>query len=193
MSIKTPYGRACVNGDGYPTISSVKEGNRGKKVHTCSLEEKLGRKLKPGYECHHLDNDKLNWDPENLIEISKADHLSLHHKDKEVSKETRKKLSELNTGKVLTQEHKDNISDGLKDHEVSIETRERLSKLNKGKKHTKMAGENHPNTDLTNQKVRMIKVMLRSDIKTRKQIAKLFNVSIDVIRRIHNNQTWKDV
>jgi predicted GIY-YIG superfamily endonuclease len=47
--------------------------------------------------------------------------------------------------------------------------------------------------DLTVAKVRMIKVMLRSDIKTLKQIANLFNVSIGAISHIKQGISWPDV
>jgi hypothetical protein len=54
-------------------------------------------------------------------------------------------------------------------------------------------GENNPSAILTEKRVRMIKVMLRSDIKTINQIAKLFNVCPETIRNIKKGKSWKEV
>jgi hypothetical protein len=56
-----------------------------------------------------------------------------------------------------------------------------------------LQGENNPSAVLTVKRVRMIKVMLRSDIKTVKQIAKLFNVHPSTIYSIKNGNSWPDV
>jgi hypothetical protein len=95
MSIETKYGTACLDGD-YWRISSVKEGNRNKKVCRLVLEEELGRPIKDGYDCHHKDFNKQNDTKENLIEISHSEHQILHKK-----------------GINKTSEHKSNISKTL--------------------------------------------------------------------------------
>jgi len=46
------------------------------------LEEKLGRPLPNGMEPHHLNSIKIDDRPENLIEISHAEHAKLHMLDK---------------------------------------------------------------------------------------------------------------
>lgn len=49
------------------------------------------------------------------------------------SEETRKKLSEINKGKPLSEEHRKNISKSLKGHEVSEETKQKMSETKKGR------------------------------------------------------------
>jgi group I intron endonuclease len=66
---------------------------------------------------------------------------------------------------------------------------------NKGKTmpQCSLKGEKNGNSSLTVKKVRMIKVMLRSDIRTIKQIAKLFNVHPNTIKNIKSGANWSDV
>lgn len=48
-------------------------------VHILVAEEKLGRKLKKGEVVHHVDENKLNNDPDNLIVFkTNADHAAYH-------------------------------------------------------------------------------------------------------------------
>jgi len=46
--------------------------------HRLILEDKLGRLLQEDELCHHLDGNSLNNNPNNLIAISKADHMREH-------------------------------------------------------------------------------------------------------------------
>jgi len=57
-----------------------KIGDDGKIVyiHRQVMEEKLGRKLKPGELVHHKDENKLNNDPDNL-ELSNSIKHGKHH------------------------------------------------------------------------------------------------------------------
>jgi hypothetical protein len=57
----------------------------------------------------------------------------------------------------------------------------------------RMKGENNPLAKLTEKRVRMLKVMFRSDIKTVKQLSKLFGVSETTIRRVKNGDSWSHV
>lgn len=51
-----------------------------KYSHRIIAEKKLGRKLKPEEVVHHIDEDKSNNDPDNLIVFAtKADHTSYHN------------------------------------------------------------------------------------------------------------------
>lgn len=51
----------------------------GRHVHRTVAEQKIGRPLKPGEVVHHIDGNKENNDPENLIVISsQAEHARLH-------------------------------------------------------------------------------------------------------------------
>lgn len=44
--------------------------------HIVIMEKKIGRKLRKGERVHHIDHDKLNNDPENLMLFkSHSDHL----------------------------------------------------------------------------------------------------------------------
>ena len=46
--------------------------------HRVVLENKIGRKLLATERCHHIDLNKLNNDPNNLICMSSSEHSSLH-------------------------------------------------------------------------------------------------------------------
>jgi group I intron endonuclease len=56
-----------------------------------------------------------------------------------------------------------------------------------------MQGKNNTKAELTDSKVRMIRVMLRSDIKTQEQIGKLFGVGQAAISRIKLGKGWTHV
>jgi hypothetical protein len=43
------------------------------------MEEKLGRKLDPHEIVHHLDENKSNNSPENLVVMDRLEHAKLHH------------------------------------------------------------------------------------------------------------------
>jgi len=38
------------------------------------LEKKLGRKLRPGEECHHKDHNPRNYEDRNLEVLTKEEH-----------------------------------------------------------------------------------------------------------------------
>jgi hypothetical protein len=59
-----------VNTDGYLQISAGPL--RGVYVHRLVLEAKLGRKLEPFEEAHHINGDRLDPRPENL-EVAKVE------------------------------------------------------------------------------------------------------------------------
>jgi len=50
------------------------------EVHKYNIEQKLGRKLKPGELVHHKDEDKLNNDPDNLEITTRSLHSKYHLK-----------------------------------------------------------------------------------------------------------------
>lgn len=51
----------------------------GEQFHRKVAEEIIGRKLIKGVEVvHHIDLDKLNNEPSNLVVLTKAEHASLH-------------------------------------------------------------------------------------------------------------------
>lgn len=49
-------------------------------VHRTVMEQKLGRKLKPGELVHHKDENKLNNDPDNLELTNRSKHAKEHWK-----------------------------------------------------------------------------------------------------------------
>lgn len=53
----------------------------GVHEHRIVAEEKLGRKLNPGEVVHHIDGDKRNNDPDNLMVFpSQKEHIEWHLK-----------------------------------------------------------------------------------------------------------------
>ena len=128
IKIHTKYGTAKLN-EGYYQISSNKEGNQGKKLHRLIFEEYHKCTLDKNDIIHHIDGDKLNNHPANLICMSRKAHLKLHHTGKNhkgknnpmygkhFSEETRKKMSEAQKGekhhmygKHFPKEHRKNLS-----------------------------------------------------------------------------------
>lgn len=56
---------------------------RTKRIHRLIAEQKLGRPLKKGEVVHHIDGDKTNNDPSNLmIFASQAEHMKYHKGEK---------------------------------------------------------------------------------------------------------------
>lgn len=57
---------------------------KGRHVHRVVAEEKLGRKLRPGEVVHHIDHNKRNNAPENLMVFkSQKDHVKFHAREKQ--------------------------------------------------------------------------------------------------------------
>ncbi len=42
------------------------------------MEQKIGRRLRPGEVVHHIDGDPANDDPENLALMTHVDHARMH-------------------------------------------------------------------------------------------------------------------
>ena len=71
----TKFGKAYQRKDGYYQISSGI--HQGKLLHRLIYEENFGS-IPEGFHVHHLDKDKSNLDPSNMILLSKSNHHKLH-------------------------------------------------------------------------------------------------------------------
>lgn len=74
-----------------------------------------------------------------LIFLTHSEHISLHHKGKTFSEETRRKISEAKKGKLLSEEHRRKMSEakkGKKRMPFSEEHRRKISEAKKGKQHS---------------------------------------------------------
>lgn len=73
--LKTKFGNAYKRKDGYYQISSG--ANQGKLLHRLIYEECYGT-IPEGFCIHHIDGDKENNSPGNLMLLSKSNHHHLH-------------------------------------------------------------------------------------------------------------------
>ena len=73
-------GGLTVSSGGYLqfTASKANGAHAGKLLHQVICEWKEGRPIPDGHHVHHLDGNKLNNHPENLVSMSAADHARLH-------------------------------------------------------------------------------------------------------------------
>jgi len=104
QTIKTKFGSASINADGYYQIKSINEGNRGKLLHRLIYEDFWGVKLPPQISIHHKDFNKLNNCILNLEAMTISDHQKLHHEGE----------NNIFKGITLTKEHKQKISNSMK-------------------------------------------------------------------------------
>lgn len=84
---------------------------------------------------HHVDEDKGNNDPTNIVAIHHPCHMKLHHTGKHVSEETRRKLADAQRGKRHSAETRRKISEAGRGRIVSAETRAKMSAAHTGKPH----------------------------------------------------------
>lgn len=61
--------------------------HKGRLVHDVMMEDRLGRRLRPGETVHFIDEDRQNNDPDNHELLTRADHARLHRlKEQEAGK-----------------------------------------------------------------------------------------------------------
>jgi len=114
-------------------------GNQ-QRAHIIWNEHNPNNPWKKGMVVHHKDEDTLNDAIENLELMTHADHQSLHHKGKIISKETKHKISESVKGeknhfygKHFSEESKQKLSLSKKGQKHSEETLRKMSVALKGK------------------------------------------------------------
>lgn len=77
-------GGTCINHGGYKLVSAWWHPRHNKDgyiaEHILIAESKIGRLLEDDEVVHHIDRDKLNNSPENLLVMTNSEHISLHHK-----------------------------------------------------------------------------------------------------------------
>ena len=73
--MKTKYGNGYQRTDGYIQITSGPY--KGKLLHRLIYEECFGS-IPKGYSIHHIDGDKTNNNPGNLMLLTKSHHHHLH-------------------------------------------------------------------------------------------------------------------
>ena len=76
-------GGVNIKSNGYVEIYSPNHPNANKRKyvyqHQLVAEKKIGRYLKKGEVVHHIDSNKSNNDPENLVVLSNNNHIKLHN------------------------------------------------------------------------------------------------------------------
>lgn len=145
--MKTKYGTAKLDNDGYLRIKTTKQGNHGKLLHRLVFEDYNNCKLDKTDVIHHIDGDKTNNHPNNLICMSRKAHTLLHHYGKQCSEETKRKISE-NNAKYWEGKTGENHNRFGKHH--SEESKNKISESCKGRT-SPMKGKHH--SDEAKQKI----------------------------------------
>lgn len=78
--MKTKFGNARVDANGYYTITSRKEGNNNKRLHRLIWEDHYQAKIPENYIIHHINGDKTDNRIQNLQCVKEKNHLSYHNK-----------------------------------------------------------------------------------------------------------------
>ena len=65
---------------------------KSRAVHILLAEQLLGRPLKKNEVVHHINGDKRDNRPENLVVMDRAEHAALHHTGRKASPEKLRKL-----------------------------------------------------------------------------------------------------
>ena len=104
------------------------------------------------------------------------------------TEEARRKISEAGKGRKHTEEAKAKVSKSLLRNKrmlgkkLSLETKLKLSRA--------LSGENGSNSKLNELQVRIIKRLLEDGSWKHKEIAEIFNVSLNTITSINNGTNW---
>jgi len=104
--MKTKWGTAKQNHEGYYVITSKKEGYGHKYLHRLVWEEHYNKPLPKGYVIHHINHDKTDNRIQNLQCVYEPLHLR-HHNDLRLPKQEIRELYEIGwTGSELAHEFK---------------------------------------------------------------------------------------
>ena len=60
---------------------TIKFGNYTRTEHRLIVEKKLGRRLTSDEIVHHIDGNKWNNDPDNLMVMTREEHARAHYDD----------------------------------------------------------------------------------------------------------------
>lgn len=83
---------------------------------------------------HHIDHDRTNNDPSNLVAMHRTCHATHHHAAVEKSPEHRRRISEALNGRQLSEAHKESIAAAAKHRApISDETKEKMRRSALGK------------------------------------------------------------
>lgn len=127
------------------------------KVHQIQMWTKYGWRDGKIWAIHHKDENPLNNSIENLVFMTRSEHMKLHNigkkhphseeskrkmsesrRGKHLSEETKKKMSETHKGQKFTEEHKKKISENSGRYwlgkKLSDETKKKMSDSKKGKR-----------------------------------------------------------
>lgn len=82
----------CITKSGYLqfTASKANGEHAGRLLHILICEHKYGRKLQDGEHVHHIDKNKLNNNPNNLVILTASEHAKLHSEDRINGKKIRR-------------------------------------------------------------------------------------------------------
>ena len=117
--MKTKFGTAGLDNNGYYRINSGKEGNNNKVLHRLIWEDHYGKSVPKGYVIHHINHDKTDNRIQNLQCVKDENHKRYHSSNP--TDETRQKLSETkkgwknpNYGKKLSPERRKQLLEYVK-------------------------------------------------------------------------------
>lgn len=79
-----------VNSRGYVQVHD--ELGRWVSEHRVVVERTLGRCLRRGEYVHHIDEDRTNNEPDNLVVVNAAQHRRIHNHYERIRREAREEV-----------------------------------------------------------------------------------------------------